>query len=69
MQGLLANDQVVQRCRSSCFIFYYVRDKTIDLLVEYSTTERVLSPTFFKMVPFEVPHHCGPALFKVGMYF
>ncbi len=24
MQGLLAYDQVVQRCRSSCFVFYYV---------------------------------------------
>jgi hypothetical protein len=27
MQGLLANDQVAQRCRSSCFVFYCVRDQ------------------------------------------
>ena len=27
MQDFLADDQVVQRFRSSCFIFYYVRDQ------------------------------------------
>ena len=44
--------------------------KWIDLLAEYSTKERVISPTFFVIkVPFEVPHDCGTALFKVGMYF
>ncbi len=44
--------------------------KLIDLLVEYSTKEREISPTFFVIkVPFEVPHDCGTALFNVGMYF
>jgi len=42
----------------------------IDLLAEYSTKERVISPTFFAIkVPFEVPHDCGTALFNVGVYF
>ena len=41
-----------------------------DLLSEYSTKERVISPTLFVLkVPFEVPHDCGTALFIVGMYF
>ena len=41
-----------------------------DLLSEYSAKERVISPTFFVLkVPFEVPHDCGTARFKVGMYF
>ncbi len=40
-----------------------------DLLSEYSTKERVISPTLFVLkVPFEVPHNCGTALFIVGMY-
>jgi len=40
------------------------------LLSEYSTKERVISPTFLVLkVPFEVPHDCGTARFKVGMYF
>jgi len=41
-----------------------------DLLSEYSAKERVISPTFLVLkVPFEVPHDCGTARFKVGMYF
>jgi len=41
-----------------------------DLLGEYSTKERVISPTLFVLkVLFEVPHDCGTALFNVGMYF
>ncbi len=41
-----------------------------DLLCEYSTKERVTSPTLFLLkVPFEVPHDCGTARFIVGMYF
>jgi hypothetical protein len=41
-----------------------------DLLSEYSTKERVTSPTlFFLKVPFEVPHDCRTARFIVGMYF
>jgi hypothetical protein len=41
-----------------------------DLLSEYSTKERVTSPTLFVLkVPFEVPHDCGTTLFVVGMYF
>jgi hypothetical protein len=41
-----------------------------DLLSEYSTKERVTSPTLFIFkVPFEVPRDCGTARFKVGMYF
>ncbi len=41
-----------------------------DLLSEYSTKERVISPTLFVLkVPFEVPHDCGTARFNVGMYF
>ena len=41
-----------------------------DLLSEYSAKERVISPTFLVLkVPFEVPHNCGTARFKVGMYF
>ncbi len=41
-----------------------------DLLHEYSTKERVTSPTLFVLkVPFEVPHDCGTTLFIVGMYF
>ncbi len=44
--------------------------KLIDLLAEYSTKEREISPTFFVIkVPFEVPHDCGTTLFSVGMYF
>ena len=44
--------------------------KWIDLLSEYSTKERVTSPTLFVLkVPFEVPHDCGTARFIVGMYF
>ena len=44
--------------------------KLIDLLAEYSTKEREISPTFLVIkVPFEVPHDCGTALFNVGMYF
>ena len=40
-----------------------------DLLSEYSTKETVISPTFLVLkVPFEVPHECGTARFKVGMY-
>ncbi len=42
----------------------------IDLLSEYSTKERVTSPTLFVLkVPFEVPHDCGTARFIFGMYF
>jgi hypothetical protein len=41
-----------------------------DLLSEYSAKERVISPTFLVLkVPFEVPHNCGTARFKVGIYF
>jgi hypothetical protein len=41
-----------------------------DLLSEYSTKERVTSPTLFVLkVPFEVTHNCGTARFIVGMYF
>ena len=41
-----------------------------DLLSEYSTKERVNSPTLFVLkAPFEVPHDCGTARFIVGMYF
>jgi hypothetical protein len=41
-----------------------------DLLSEYSTKERVTSPTLFVLkVPLEVPHYCGTTLFIVGMYF
>ena len=41
-----------------------------DLLSEYSTKERVISPTFFILkVPFEVRHECGTAHFQVGMYY
>ena len=44
--------------------------KWIDLLSECFMKERVTSPTLFVlMVPFEVPHGCGTALFIVGMYF
>ncbi len=46
--------------------------KWIDLLSEYSTKERLTSPTLFVLnlkVPFEVPHDCGTARFTVGMYF
>ena len=44
--------------------------KLIDLLAEYSTKERVISPTFFVIkVPSEVPHDCGTSLFNVGTYF
>ena len=40
-----------------------------DLLSEYSAKERVISSTFIVLkVPFEVPHDCGTARFKVGMY-
>jgi len=40
-----------------------------DLLSEYSTKERVISPTLFVLkVPSEVPHDCGTARFNVGMY-
>ncbi len=44
--------------------------KLIDLLAEYSTKEREISPAFLVIkVSFEVPHDCGTALFTVGMYF
>ncbi len=45
--------------------------RTLNLsLSEYSAKERVISPTFLVLkVPFEVPHDCGTARFKVGMYF
>jgi hypothetical protein len=70
MQGLLANDQVIQRFRSSCLYSTMSGTKLIDLLAEYSTKEREISPIFFVIkVPFEVPHNCGTALFNVGMYF
>ncbi len=41
-----------------------------DLLMEYSTKEISISPTFLvRKVPLEVPHNCGAALFVHGMYF
>jgi hypothetical protein len=40
------------------------------LLVEYSTKEISISPTFLvRKVPLEVPHDCGAALFTHGIYF
>ncbi len=41
-----------------------------DLLMEYSTKEVSISPTFLvRKVPLEMPHDCGAALFVHGVYF
>jgi hypothetical protein len=72
VQCLLANYQVIQRKGAVAPDSYSTMSgvRWTDLLSEYSTKERVTSPTLFVLkVPFEVPHYCGTARFIVGMYF